>query len=323
MLVSAVLDPSAFDAACFDDKVYTIHAEDFLKGIGRNGLLIIDSDRRLQKAFVEQIESDPSKYGQRLPILAAELFKNGNKRVVAVKLNGISKMSFLDLAYHLKTETEADALIVADDNFLRGDSKSWEDLVPLSEYRESNFEKVRQEYETHNTPIDELPECEVKDFIIRSVRFSKRLRFYDPFIGRGGNTRKFRKGIEYILSLWNERGFFSHRTRSVEIFTCCEPQSGQSRNWWERKIQDQKRKINQELIEKFQFPSWSIKFWIKTDPNRIFHSRYWETEHAIIGVDPGFDFFIRDGEFKRTHFIPDMTKVSHLRECRNLPDASV
>ena len=101
MLVSAVLDPSALDAEYFDD-LYTIQAEDFLKGIRRNGLLIIDSDRRLQKAFVEQIESAPSKYGQRLPILAAELFKNGNKRIVAVNLNGISKMSFLDLAYHLK-----------------------------------------------------------------------------------------------------------------------------------------------------------------------------------------------------------------------------
>ena len=32
MLVSAVLDPSAFEADCFDD-LYTIHAEDLLKGI--------------------------------------------------------------------------------------------------------------------------------------------------------------------------------------------------------------------------------------------------------------------------------------------------
>ena len=208
MLVSAVLDPSAFDAEYFDD-LYTIHAEDFLKGIRRNGLLIVDSDRRLQKAFVKKIKSNPSKYGQRVPILVAELLKNGEKRVVAVKLNGIPKMDLLNLAYHLKTKTEADTLIVADDNFLHGDSKSWEDLVPLSEYRESNFEKVREKYETHNTPIDQLPECEVKDFIIRSVRFSKQLRFYDQFIGRGNNTHNFRKGIEYILSLWNQRNFFS------------------------------------------------------------------------------------------------------------------
>ena len=53
MLVSAVLDPSAFDAAYFD-ALYTIHAEDFLKGLKRNGLLVIDSDRRLQNELREK-----------------------------------------------------------------------------------------------------------------------------------------------------------------------------------------------------------------------------------------------------------------------------
>lgn len=47
MLVSVVLDPSAFDKDCFDD-LYAIHAEDFLEGIWRNGVLIIDKGGKLQ-----------------------------------------------------------------------------------------------------------------------------------------------------------------------------------------------------------------------------------------------------------------------------------
>ena len=329
MLVSAVLDPSAFDAACFDDKVYTIQAEDFLKGISKNGLLIIDSDRRLQKAFVKQIESDPSKYGQRLPILVAELLKNRQKRIVAVDLNGIPKMDVLDLAYHLKTKTEVDALIVGDNSYLEADEKGWADLIALSEYRGSDFEIGRQKYETHNTPIDQLSECEVKDFIIRSVRFSKRLGFYDPYIGRGNNTRDFLKGIEYILLLWDEHGFFAQPTRSVEIFTCCKPRRWfQWNTQWQRQLQEQKMRIDQELIGplKEQFPCCSVEFSIKVDQNnRIFHARFLETEHAIIGVDPGFDFFIQneDEEFKRTLFTPNMVNASHLKEYSELPDASV
>ena len=56
MLVSAVLDPSAFEADCFDD-LYTIHAEDLLKGIQKNGLLIVDSGRKLQDALRDQVKS--------------------------------------------------------------------------------------------------------------------------------------------------------------------------------------------------------------------------------------------------------------------------
>ena len=74
MLVSAVPDPSAFDASCFDD-LYRIQAEDFLKGIERNGLLIVNSGKRLQDALIKQIRSVPSKYGQRFQIFLEELLK--------------------------------------------------------------------------------------------------------------------------------------------------------------------------------------------------------------------------------------------------------
>ena len=226
MLVSAVLDPSAFDAEYFD-ALYTIQVVDFLKGIQRNGLLIVDSENRLRDVLVEQFKSLPIKPQQRLRFLIQELLlKKKSKRVIAcvVSPNDTSSASLLDLAYHLKTDTGADALVVGNESLetLKSDRRFNEGIVPLSEYRDSGFETKRQRYESQVGPIDTLPKSEVDDLIIHSVRFTKWLRFYDPYIGRGSNTGDFRKGIEYILSLWYEHGFFASQqgVGSVEIFTC-------------------------------------------------------------------------------------------------------
>ena len=126
------------------------------KGIERNGLLIVDSGKRLQDAFIKQIRSVPTKYGQQLQILLEELLKNRKKRIVAwpVASNAIALTDLLDLAYHLKTETEPDALIVGDDSLktLKSEQKYDASIVPLSEYRNSDFEKTRQQYENRIGP---------------------------------------------------------------------------------------------------------------------------------------------------------------------------
>ena len=319
MLVSAVLDPSAFDVEYFDEnELYMIQAVDFLKGIQKNGLLIVDSGNRLRDALVRQYEALPSKPRGRLRILVEELLlKKGTRRIIAchLSLGNIPSMNLLDLAYNLKADTEADALIVGNESLerLESDQRYSEDIVPLSEYRDSDFEKDRQRYESQIGPIDTLPESEVENIIIRSVRFTKWLRFYDPYIGRGNNTSDFREGIEYILSLWYEHGFFLSQegTGSVEIFA----RKGQY-------VQDQHYRIVQELVTPLeeQFP-WSVKFLIKNDPRRIFHARYLETQHAIIRIERGFDFFDQDNEFLRNFFTLNMAESSHLKECRDLRNA--
>ena len=316
MLVSAVLDPSAFDAEYFD-ALYTIQTVDFLKGIQRNGLLIVDSGNRLRDALVRQYEALPSKPRGRLRILVEELLlKKGTRRIIACHLSSsnIPSMNLLDLAYNLKGDTKVDALIVGNESLekLTSDQRYSEDIVPLSEYHDSGFEKDRQHYESQVGPIDTLPESEVKNIIIRSVRFAKWLRFYDPYIGRGNNTNDFREGIEYILSLWYDHGFFVSQqgAGSVEIFTCSDQYI---------RVQEQHRRIVQELITPLQqrFP-WPVNFLIKNDPRRIFHARYLETQHAIIRIERGFDFFDQDNEFLRNFFTLNMAESSHLKECRDL-----
>ena len=205
MLMSAVLDPSAFDAEDFND-LYRIQAEDFLRGIWRNGVLIVDSERKLQEELYKKAASFPIK-SNRLRTLLTDLLKEKSKRVAvpSVLPSNVSSTDLLDLTCHLKRDTEPDGLIVGSENFekLRFDPEHRHGIVPLSEYRDSNFEKLREKYFDGLEPIDMLSESEVRDVIRRSVRFSKWLRFYDAYIGSGDNTSHFRKGIEYILSLFD------------------------------------------------------------------------------------------------------------------------
>ena len=335
MLVSAVLDPSAFDAEYFDD-IYTIQAEDFLRGILRNGVLVVDSGRKLQEELFKKAKSLPSNE-KRLQLLLTDILKEKSKRVhVSSALpSNASSANLLDLTRHLKAHTEADILIVGDKDFeeLRFNPEYNNHIFPLSKYRDSDFEKERQRYYDGLGPIDMLSESKVKDVIIRSVRFTKWLRFYDAYIGSGDNTSYFRKGIEYILNLWREHGFFATEQGigSVEIFTCSAEQirDDETDSAKESKLernQEKYQKVVRELVEPLNsdedFP-WPIKLSVKDDPDGIFHARYLETQHAIIRIDRGFDLFKQNGELRRNFFTLNMDESSHLRECRNLPDATI
>ena len=333
--MSAVIEPSAFDANYFD-AVYRIQAEDYLNGIERNGLLIVDSGKRLQDALISRIKSLPDKYGQQLLIKITELLlKKRTKRTIAIPVssNDVSPSNLLDLAFQLKTDTEADALIVGGESLetLESDQRYGADIVPLSEYRDSDFEANRQRYENQVGPIDTLPNTEVDDLIIHTVRFAKRLWFYDAYIGTGNNTSRFRKGIKYILSLWEDHGFFASQQGigNVKIFTCNAAQirDNETDHAKENKLeqnQENYRKIVRELIEplKNQFP-WPVELIVKSDPDGIFHARYLETQHAIIQVERGFDLFKQTGEFRRNFFNLNMSHSSHLKDCRELSDANV
>ena len=175
MRISAVLDSSAFNAAYFN-PTYWIHAEEFLSHIGRNGLLIVDSENKLQNAIFEQIDSLPTKYRQRLQILIEELFKNKRERVVECYVSPSYTLSddLLELAYHLKTISKVNALIVGDESLemLESDQKYSEDIILLSDYSDSNFERYDQRYDDKLESIDMLPESVIENTILHSAQFN-------------------------------------------------------------------------------------------------------------------------------------------------------
>ena len=336
MLVSAVVDPAAFDARYFNE-LYAIHAVDFLRGIQRNGLLIVDTGNRLRDSLVTRVKAIPIKYRQQLQILVEELLlKKRSKRIITCFAipNDTSSGDLLDLAYRLKTDAEADALVVGNKGFekLISDRRFGEGIVPLSKYRDSDFEKERQGYCDGLGPIDAFSKMDVDKIISRSIRFSKRLRFYDKYIAIADNTSDFLNGIKYILSLWRDHGFFASQRGmgEVEIFTCVEHiREDEEEHVKESKLarsQENYRKVKRGLTEwlKKEAPLWwQVKIFVKDDPDHIFHARYLETQHAIIRVDYGFSLFKQSGDFRRNFFTLNMAESSHLRECRGLPDADL
>ena len=175
MRISAILDSSALKKTYFNPS-YGIHAENFLKGIQRNGLLIVDSDNKLQNAIFEQIESLPTKYRQQLQIRFEELFKNKRKRVVecCILSDYISSENLLDLAYYLRTVSEANTLVVGSENLemLKAHQRYNEGVFSLSEYTDNYFEQARQWDHGELEEIKVPSESEVEDTIIHSGQFN-------------------------------------------------------------------------------------------------------------------------------------------------------
>ena len=175
MRISAVLDSSVFNAAYFN-PTYAMHTEKLLNGIQRNGLLIVDSENKLQNAIFEQIESLPTKYRQQLQIRFEELFKNKRERVVecCVLSNYTSSENLLDLAYYLRTVSQSDTLIVSSESLktLKSDQRYDKDIVLLPGHHDSDFEKFYQRHSSRLESIDPLSESEMDNTIIHSEQFN-------------------------------------------------------------------------------------------------------------------------------------------------------
>ena len=337
MLVSAVVDPSAFDKEYFEesDKSYKIQAEDLLKGIEENGILLFDSEGILRAALIEQIKSLSNTVGQQLQTLLAELLKNKSKRFVTccVSLNDTLSDDLLKLACCLKKDTKADVLIASPQSLetLISKEKNVKEVVPLSEYRDSDFEKYRQRYRAGLGSIDTLPKSEVKEMIIRTVRFAKCLKFYDRHIGLRSNTCHFGAGIEYILCLWHKYGLFASDQDfgKVKIYACSadcilEEDTDSKKEKKKRKNGEQHQNIVRDIItplkKSFGGP---VEVLIKEDPDNIFHPRYLDSEQAVVRVDRGFRLFKQGRKFRQNLFNLHMDESSLLRRYESLPDADL
>ncbi len=215
MPITTVVDPSAFNVDYFN-PTYQKHAENFLKGIEEDGLLIVDSENKLQNAIFEQIASLPTKYQQQLQIRFEELFKNKKDRVVecCILSNYTSSEDLLDLAYHLRIVSEADALIVADKDFeiLKSDQEYDESIFPLSGYSGGDFGKNHQKYYDELKSIDTHLESEVEDTIIHSAQFNDWLTSIleeDIFVSRERLIALLAKGAPHEELKEEFREFFN------------------------------------------------------------------------------------------------------------------
>jgi len=103
--------------------------------------------------------------------------------------------------------------------------------------------------------------------------------------------------------------------RPDEIDTAKENKARQNKEAYEIVVHD----LLEPLKRKF---SWPIKLVVKEDPQGIFHARHLETSYVRVLFDRGFDLF-KDGTLKRNIVKIDNGSYTHLRECRELPDAEL
>lgn len=116
-----------------------------------------------------------------MSILVEELFKNKRERIVegCISPNYIRSENLLDLAYYLRTVSEAETLIVGSENLemLKVHEKYSEGIFSFSEYNDSYFEEGCQrscgELESTNAPS----ESEMEDTVIHSEQFDDWLTF--------------------------------------------------------------------------------------------------------------------------------------------------
>jgi hypothetical protein len=180
--------------------------------------------------------------------------------------------------------------------------------------------------------LDTLAVEHADDLIIRAIRYSKWLRFYDKQIGKGGNNLKaFRRGIGHILSLWQKHGYFaSDKEGQVTIYTCeADPiLDGEIGRRADEKRQSNCRayqSVLKHLIDplRSEFPGWEIEPCVKRQIKNITHPRHLEAQAAIISFERGFDFLEKSEqvEYKRTCLHVDNKVREHLAEYRKLPEA--
>ncbi|MGI6461798.1 MAG: hypothetical protein ACOX5J_17235 [Candidatus Hydrogenedentales bacterium] len=326
MYVAVVLHPDCLKKEHFESEGYSTQARLLFKGIRSNGLVIVDSDGRLKRMVGNAIRELPTQHGQRLQIWWEEFLKKP-KRIVAARPEVCAALKRIDdgvLPGELARKCPVDAVVVDDAREMNE--------VTLRKYDESEAEERRRSFMDGSGMLDGLAGEHADELIIRAIRYSKWLRFYDKQIGKGGNNLEaFRRGIGHILALWRRHGHFtSDKEGGVTIYTC-EASPIQGGEMGSRV--DEKRRRNcqahQNVLKKLfdplrsDFPGWKIELCVKRQTKDITHPRHLEAQAAIISFERGFDFLKKAKRiaYKRTSLHVDNKVREHLVEFRKLPEA--
>jgi hypothetical protein len=316
MLMTAVIQPEAFDKTHFTNPGYRDQAEMMLRGLESNGLLILDPNCRLLKEINDRMDLLSTKDGQQLQIRLAELQKNERRRVLMAERTVCScplSLPLLEAAKAVHSAARTDTLIVdsASHASLQANGSAPKDMTPLSSYISSDFERKRHYCLDQIPPIDKMAPGEFDGHMIRLTRFAKRLRFYDKQIGKGSSLGGFRSGIGKILSLWVAYSHFPRPTLSAEIYTCVQKTHDPTDVVHTRILGSLVRKLASDN-------GLRITFYFKEDSPALTHDRFLQTDSVPVYFSKGFDYMEEDGTLHRCVVKIDNGAYEHLQEYRNL-----
>lgn len=293
MIISVVVDPNCFDDKYMEKPMYLVGALSLFEGIKVNGVMLDVPKRRLLKALSDKIKNLSSiKYRQRLRIWLEEIAKN-KKTYLAIDDPDPDIRNTRDpsqLAAFVANKLQADAL-VTDRDFKNRVNVDADHLrvndVSLSVYADNRVEKKREKFAHQLPPLDEMDWRETEDLFIRLVKHADWLRFYDRYIGKGKYTKRFRRSLDYVLSLWKEHGVTNPGAGDVEIIT--RPVHPERPD--DDENTDALDKVYRQLVRPLQqkYPAMKPVLRVNKTGQGRFHARFLQTNHIIVSVDAGFD----------------------------------
>ncbi len=303
MIMSSVVCPDIFQEENFDaGRNYRSNVHQFLEGIRTNGLIVVDPREILKQDLIRSLDRLPtSKVGNKIPAIMVELLKGSNGRKVFISCKDSLSLGVALTCSHL-AQRVGNACAV-DKVF---------DAIDLSWYVESEYEKKRRTFERSSNSLHQMSRQEIEEIIIRSIRFSKRLQFYDSQLGRisdgelkqrtGGESYeekcgRFYEGVEYIVGLWKRHGHFldgGDKEGEIEIITPIHWKADDAYS-----ITLVKKTITKAITERLSSAhKVGVALLLKHDTRNVFHDRFLYTQSATLLFGRGFDLFTRSGRFK-------------------------
>jgi hypothetical protein len=296
---------------------YRDQAEILLRGLESNGLLLADSDSRLLDALDDRLRKLSTKDGQQLQIRFAELRKRPGHRLVLVDPTRCDTRECSDqhqVARKICAKCFADTVILDEPTFqeyqIRG--LPCDSFTSLSNYISSSLELARRRFMEQLPFADQMAAGEFDELMVRSVRFSKSLRFFDKQIGKGSSLGRFKEGLGKILRLWTSDCHFPISTLRAELFTCVQATHEPEPVIYKKVVEE----IAQPLSTESRVP---ITLYWKEDSARISHDRYLQSDNVALSFSKGFDF-IDGGSLQRCKIQIDNGAALHLAEYRKLKD---
>jgi hypothetical protein len=318
MLMTAVIQPDAFDQSNFLIPGYRDQVEMLLRGLASNGLVLCDPNCKLLRELNKRVESLGTKVGQQIQIRLAELQKSSRRRVIIADRSACScptSLGMLDSCCTVHSSLKTDTLIVDSATLLHLQTKANapKDMTPLSAYISSDFERKRHYCLDEVPPIDQMAPGEFDEHLIRITRFSKRLVFYDKQIGNGSSLGGFRTGIGRILTLWVKNAHFPRSSLTTEIYTCGKRTHETTEVIYNRILNNLVRRLSSDS-------GVPVKLYFKQDTASLTHDRFLQTDSIIVSFSKGFDYMEENGTLHRCAIKIDNGAYAHLQEYRTLND---
>lgn len=295
MLISTVIDPPALLSNEANAENQLIH---LLRGLSLNGIVLLDNISILNAVIRDHA---PARQDACLRELLIRVFRD-----FTFETRVAPKCSVEEVIAHLCDQRRPD-LVVTDRNPFPGNLGAAANRTSsLANYHRSTAEQLRVEFAEGLKPIDELGIPKFGDLIRRTTRFSKWLKIYDPYLAKGEGESRFRKGLSFILSQWQQDCCHNSSECSVDLISIDHASKpGLSR-------------LESVIAELQQEHRIVFHLLLVRDPGGKFHARHLETREFVVQVDPGFDFFDTNNQLRRILVKPARNDRGHLADLRRL-----